>query len=50
MNVMCLGGRITGSALAWELVLTFLNANFKGYERFKRRLDMISDLEKEINA
>lgn len=29
MNMMCLGGRITGSALAWELVQTFLNAEFK---------------------
>ena len=50
MNVMCLGGRIIGSALAWELVQSFLNADFKGYERFIRRLDLISDLEKEINA
>ena len=29
MNVMRLGGRITGSALAWELVQAFLNADFK---------------------
>jgi len=50
MNVMCMGGRITGSALAWELVLTFLKADYKGDVRFKRRLDIISDLEKEINA
>jgi ribose 5-phosphate isomerase B len=45
MNVMCLGGRVTGHALAWDLVQTFLNASFKGDERFKRRLVKISELE-----
>ena len=50
LNVMCLGGKVTGPELAWELVLTFLNADFKGDERFKRRLGIISDLEKEIKA
>ena len=47
MNVMCLGGRITGSALAWELVQIFLNANFKTNERFSRRLEKIAVLERE---
>ena len=45
MNVMCLGGRVTGHALAWDLVQTFLSARFKGTERFKRRLAKISELE-----
>ena len=45
MNVMCLGGLVTGSALAWDLVQSFLSARFKGAERFKRRLAKISDLE-----
>jgi len=45
MNVMCLGGQITGHALAWDLVQTFLNAHFKETERFKRRLAKISELE-----
>jgi ribose 5-phosphate isomerase B len=45
MNVMCLGGRVTGHALSWDLVQTFLNAHFKGAERFKRRLAKISELE-----
>jgi ribose 5-phosphate isomerase B len=45
MNVMCLGGRVTGEALAWDLVQTFLNARFKGDERFKRRLAKIAELE-----
>jgi ribose 5-phosphate isomerase B len=47
MNVMCLGGRVTGYALSWDLVQMFLNANFKGDERFKRRLDKVAALEKE---
>ena len=47
MNVMCLGGRVTCYALAWELIKSFLNARFKGAERFKRRLDKIKALEKQ---
>jgi len=46
MNVMCLGGGITGSALAWELVQAFLNADFKAEERFIRRLAKVATLEK----
>jgi ribose 5-phosphate isomerase B len=47
MNVMCLGGRVTGQALSWDLVQTFLSAHFKGDERFKRRLAKVSALERE---
>ena len=47
MNVMCLGGQITGNDLAWELVQTFLNADFKAEERFIRRLDKVAALEME---
>ncbi len=46
MNVMCLGGRIIGSALAWDLVESFLNADYKAEERFIRRLDKVAALEK----
>jgi putative hydrolase of the HAD superfamily len=46
MNVMCLGGRITGPSLAWELVQMFLNASFKNEERFLRRLDKVTALER----
>ncbi|MDA8137605.1 MAG: RpiB/LacA/LacB family sugar-phosphate isomerase [Desulfobacteraceae bacterium] len=47
MNVMCLGGRVTGQALAWDLVRTFLSARFKGDERFRRRLAKVAALERE---
>ena len=46
MNVMCLGGRVTGNALSWDLVQTFLGARFKGTERFRRRLDKVAALER----
>lgn len=45
MNVMCLGGWVTGPALSWDLVQTFLNARFKDDDRFKRRLAKVADLE-----
>jgi ribose 5-phosphate isomerase B len=50
MNVMCLGGQVTGEAQSWELVQTFLNAEFKGDERFRRRLAKVAALEGEKGA
>ena len=46
MNLICLGGRITGYASAEELTLAFLNAQFIGAERHLRRLRKIQELEK----
>ena len=45
MNLICLGGRVTGDASAEELVLAFLKAKFIGAERHLRRLKKIEDLE-----
>jgi len=45
MNLLCLGGRVTGYASAQELVLAFLNAKFIGAERHLRRLTKIQNLE-----
>ena len=45
MNLICLGGRVTGYASAEELILAFLNAQFIGAERHLRRLKKIQDLE-----
>ena len=47
MNVMCLGGRVTGDALSLDLVWTFLNAHFIESERFRRRLAKVTALERE---
>jgi ribose 5-phosphate isomerase B len=38
MNVLCLGGRTTGAAVAWDCVQNFLSAKFSGAERHRRRL------------
>jgi ribose 5-phosphate isomerase B len=45
LNMMCLGGRVVGHALAWELVQTFLAARFSGAERHRRRLAKVAVLE-----
>jgi ribose 5-phosphate isomerase B len=45
MNLLCLGGRITGEAVAKELVHAFLEAKFSGGEKYVRRLNKIIALE-----
>ena len=45
LNMICLGGRVVGHSLAWELVQTFLNARFSGAVRHCRRLEKIAELE-----
>jgi RpiB/LacA/LacB family sugar-phosphate isomerase len=45
MNVLVLGGRIVGPALAVELVRAFVAARFTGEERHVRRLGKIKALE-----
>ena len=46
LNVICLGGRVVGDALAWELVKTFLDARFSGAERHRRRLAKVAELDR----
>jgi ribose 5-phosphate isomerase B len=48
MNVLCLGGKVIGSALALELVQTFLRAQFSGATRHRRRLAKVQSLETGI--
>src|SRR5712672_3890886 len=45
MNVLCMGGRTVGPAVAWDLVETFLSSEFSQAERHLRRLDKIAALE-----
>jgi ribose 5-phosphate isomerase B len=45
LNVLCLGGRIEGPELAWDLVRTFLAAEFSQAERHIRRLRKVAALE-----
>jgi ribose 5-phosphate isomerase B len=46
LNILCLGGRVVGEELAWELVGAFLAAQFSGAERHLRRVAMVAKLEK----
>ena len=46
MNIICLGGRITGVETALELVQAFLNARFSFGERHVRRLGKADPLGK----
>lgn len=45
MNVLCMGGRTVGPAVAWDLVEAFLSAAFSRAGRHLRRLGKIASLE-----
>jgi ribose 5-phosphate isomerase B len=47
MNVICVGGRIEGPEVVWELIETFLKAKFSGAARHVRRLGKVSALENQ---
>jgi RpiB/LacA/LacB family sugar-phosphate isomerase len=46
MNVLVLGARVIGTYLARELVQTFLDAQFSGEERHRRRVEKVLVLER----
>jgi ribose 5-phosphate isomerase B len=46
MNVLCIGGRTIGPAVAWDVAQTFLAAQYSGAERHLRRLGKVAALEK----
>lgn len=45
MNVLCLGARVIGSAMALEVARAFLKASFSGEERHRRRVGKTLDIE-----
>lgn len=47
MNTICIGGKTIGSAVAADLVDTFLNAEFSQAERHLRRLSKVAALERD---
>jgi ribose 5-phosphate isomerase B len=47
MNVICLGARVLGPSLAWELIKTFLSACFSRADRHRRRLAKVRELEEK---
>lgn len=46
MNVLCLGARVIGSELAFEIVRAFLGAHYTPVERHARRLEKVLKLER----
>lgn len=50
MNVLVLGARVIGTALARELVQAFLSATFSSEERHRRRLEKVKALEARYAA
>lgn len=50
INVLVLGGRIIGEALALELVEAFLLARFTGEDRHRQRLEKVLRLERGLEA
>jgi len=49
MNVLCIGGRVIGSALAHDIVDAFLSASFSGEERHRRRLNKVLAIESRFH-
>jgi len=50
MNVLVLGGRVIGEALARELLQAYLAAHFTGEERHRRRLKKVQALEERYSG
>jgi len=48
VNVLVLGGRIIGEAIALELVQAFLDAKFTAEERHLRRLEKVKRIEQRF--
>jgi len=45
MNVLCMGSRVVGEALALEIATAFLKARYSAEERFARRLRKLLEIE-----
>jgi len=48
LNVLCLGARVIGGALALEISEAFLEARFSGEERHQRRLNKVNAIERRF--
>jgi len=49
MNVLVIGGRVVGEAVALELVRAFLDARYTGEDRHRRRLEMVTAIERRYS-
>jgi ribose 5-phosphate isomerase B len=50
MNVLCIGARVIGPELAFEIIKAFLGASYSPQPRHARRLDKIESIEKRVLA
>ncbi len=50
MNIICMGGRTVGPAVAWDLAQTFLAAQFSQAPRHLRRLGKVAAYEAATRA
>ena len=50
MNVLCIGSRVIGAALAQDIVASFLGATFSGEPRHQRRLDKVLAFERRFSV
>jgi len=50
VNVLCMGARVIGQELAFDVVRAWLNARFSGAERHVRRLNKVLAIEKEFSG
>ena len=50
VNVLCLGARVIGPALAADVIRAFAGANFTGEARHVRRLGKIAAIEREFTG
>jgi ribose 5-phosphate isomerase B len=50
MNIICMGGRTIGPLVAWDLIETFLGAQFSQAQRHLRRLGKVASLEPETTG
>jgi ribose 5-phosphate isomerase B len=48
VNVLCLGARVIGPALAAEIIAAYAMAEFSGEERHVRRLAKVTAIEREF--
>ena len=45
MNILCMGGRTVGACVAWDLVETYLGAQYSQEARHLRRLGKVARLD-----
>ncbi len=50
MNVLVMGGRVIGEAVALELVNAFLEAAYTGEDRHQRRLEKVKTIERRFSV